>query len=126
MEIIYPPLVEDSVNFYRKGRLKKTGVKADMYRLMVEKKIISENGEPTTEALEKGWVKDYYEDEYLSLDEFLNIYPVFNRYDLDDFELIEGFWEVPLEFKDILLIEMKKGKFTYDERQQITEYLADR
>ena len=85
MEIIYPPLVEESINFHLKERSKEISEKADMYCLMVERGIILENGEPTPEAIEKGWVKDFYEAEDLSLEDFLALYPVFNRHDLADF-----------------------------------------
>lgn len=126
MEIIYPPLVEESINFHLKERSKEISEKADMYRLMVERGIILENGEPTPEAIEKGWVKDFYEAEDLSLEDFLALYPVFNRYDLADFQLIDGFWEIPVELKQTLLKELEAGKFDYDDSQQITEYLTDR
>lgn len=126
MEIIYPPLVEESINFHLKERSKEISDKAEMYQLMVERGVISETGEPTPEAIEKGWVKDFYEAEDLSLEDFLTLYPIFNKYDLTDFQLIDGFWEVPVELKETLLKELDSDKFDYDETQQITEYLTDR
>lgn len=126
MEIIYPPLVEESINFHLKERSKEISDKAEMYQLMVERGIISETGEPTPEAIEKGWVKDFYEAEDLSLEDFLTLYPIFNKYDLTDFQLIDGFWEIPVELKETLLKELDSDKFDYDETQQITEYLSDR
>ena len=38
---------------------------------MVERGIITETGLPTQQAIENGLVKDYYEDQGLSFDEFL-------------------------------------------------------
>ena len=43
---------------------------------MVERGIITETGLPTQQAIENGLVKDYYEDQGLSFDEFLRIYPI--------------------------------------------------
>ena len=39
------------------------------YRSMVER-IITETGLPTQQAIENGLVKDYYEDQGLSFDDF--------------------------------------------------------
>lgn len=125
MEIIYPPLVEESVRYHLKGR-NRISDKAAMYRTMVEKGIISDNGQPTTYALEQGLVKEFYEEADLSLADFLAIYPVFQQYDLELFQKIDGFWEIPLKLKATLLQDLSTGEFDYDEAIQLKEYLADR
>ncbi|GBD61046.1 putative uncharacterized protein [Tetragenococcus halophilus subsp. halophilus] len=115
MEIIYPPLVEQSIQYYTQGNEQKTISKAEMYRSMVEKGILTENGLPTDYALENGWVKDFYEDEHLSFEDFLEIYPVFKNYDPELFQIIDGFWEITIRFKEELIQEISESKFDYDE-----------
>ncbi|GMA07731.1 hypothetical protein GCM10025886_08820 [Tetragenococcus halophilus subsp. flandriensis] len=126
MEIIYPPLVEQSIQYHTQGNEQKTISKAEMYRSMVEKGILTENGLPTDYALENGWIKDFYEDELLSFEAFLKIYPVFKNYDPELFQIIDGFWEIPIRLKEELLQEISENKFDYDEVIQIKEYLAER
>jgi hypothetical protein len=97
-----------------------------MYSLMVKKGILLETGEPTQEAIEKGWVKDFYEEENLTLEEFLKIYPIFHTFALDSLQLIDGFWEITLELKEELINRLRADDLTYDEKLQIREYLAER
>ena len=73
MEILYPPLVEQGLKYYLETT-KQALDKSTFYRSMVEKGIITETGLPTQHAIENGLVKDYYEDEGLSFDEFLKIW----------------------------------------------------
>ncbi|WP_207940564.1 hypothetical protein DOK78_001928 [Enterococcus sp. DIV2402] len=122
MKIVYPPLVEQSVTYHATQHISK----ADMYRSMVEKGIITENGLPTEYALENGWIKDFYEKENLSFDEFLAIYPIFEEYDQELFKLVDGFWEIPITLKEELLQALASENVNYDEKIQIEEYLADR
>lgn len=126
MEIIYPPLVEDSLAFHLANQEVSLVDKAEMYSLMVKKGILLETGEPTQEAIEKGWVKDFYEEENLTLEEFLKIYPIFRTFDLDSLQLIDGFWEITLELKEELINRLRADDLTYDEKLQIREYLAER
>lgn len=126
MEIIYPPLVEQSVKFHLHGSKQETIDKAEMYRSMVERGILTENGLPTDYALENGWVKDFYEEEHVSFETFLEIYPIFKNYDIHLFQMVDGFWEIPVNLKEELLQQLAENKFDYDETIQIKEYLADR
>ncbi|MBO0429618.1 hypothetical protein [Vagococcus fluvialis] len=126
MEIIYPPLVEDSLAFHLANQEVSLVDKAEMYSLMVKKGILLETGEPTQEAIEKGWVKDFYEEENLTLEEFLKIYPIFHTFALDSLQLIDGFWEITLELKEELINRLRADDLTYDEKLQIREYLAER
>ena len=93
---------------------------------MVEKGIITETGLPTQHAIENGLVKDYYEDEGLSFDEFLKIYPVFEEYDEELFQRIDGYWEIPIEMKENLVSQLESGELPYEDTQQIETYLEDR
>ena len=70
MEIIYPPLVEEGLKYYLETTQQSLD-KSTFYRSMVERGIITETGLPTQQAIENGLVKDYYEDQGLSFDEFL-------------------------------------------------------
>jgi hypothetical protein len=126
MEIIYPPLVEDSLAFHLANQEVSLVDKAEMNSLMVKKGILLETGEPTQEAIEKGWVKDFYEEENLTLEEFLKIYPIFHTFALDSLQLIDGFWEITLELKEELINRLRADDLTYDEKLQIREYLAER
>ncbi|OTN89075.1 hypothetical protein A5819_001567 [Enterococcus sp. 7E2_DIV0204] len=126
MNIIYPPLVEESIKFQLLEKKQSFISKADTYRFMVENDIITENGEPTDFAIEKGWVKIFDETENLSLENFLKIYPIFEKYDVGLLEKIDGYWEIPIDLKEKLLLEMAEDKFNYDEQVQLTEYLSSR
>lgn len=126
MNIIYPPLVEESIKFQLLEKKQSFISKADTYRFMVENDIITENGEPTDFAIEKGWVKIFDETENLSLENFLKIYPIFQKYDVGLLEKIDGYWEIPIDLKEKLLLEMAEDKFNYDEQVQLTEYLSSR
>lgn len=126
MKIIYPPLVEESIHSPLSEQKQELVDKAEMYRTMVEKGIISENGEPTAFALEQGFVKEFTEEAALTLEQFLEIYPVFEHYDVKMLKKIDGFWEIPICLKETMLLDMEANKFSYDECVQIEEYLADR
>ncbi|UUV98131.1 hypothetical protein [Vagococcus luciliae] len=126
MNIIYPPLVEDSLSYYFYDKEIDLQDKVDMYQSMLSAGVIDEYGLPTKEALEKGWVKDFYEEENLSFEEFLNLYPIFCSYDKNKFQLIDGFWEISHSFKEQLIKEIKSEKMGYDAILQITEYLSER
>lgn len=126
MEIIYPPLVEQSVKYHLQANNQETINKAEMYRAMVEKGILTENGQPTDYALKNGWIKDFYEEENISFESFLEIYPIFNNYDASLFQMVDGFWEIPVSLKNELLQGLNQGFFSYDEKIQLDEYLEDR
>lgn len=126
MNIIYPPLVEEGIILQQSEQNQELYNKAEMYRLMVANEIISENGEPTDDAIKQGLVKEYNETINLSLEQFLQIYPIFKQYDLELLQKIDGFWEIPVSLKELLMQDMVEKKFNYDEYVQIMEYLAGR
>lgn len=125
MQIIYPPLVEEYFN-YQRHKTKEALDKSLVYQDMVAAGLITETGMPTKEALAKGMIKDFYEEEYLSFPEFLALYPVFANYDKALFQQIAGFWEITLDFKTELLAALAAKSFDYDETVQIQMYLAER
>lgn len=126
MDIIYPPLVEDSLSYYFGQKRINVEDKAAMYQHMVDSEIITEQGLPTQKALDLGWVKDFYEEENLSFDEFLELYPVFKSFDSNHFKMIDGFWEISYSFKETLIDILQSDTMTYDDRLQLTEYLSER
>lgn len=125
MNIIYPPLVEQSFHFYRENGEEQFS-KSELYRSMVENHIITENGSPTVEAIERGLIQDFYEEQGLSFDEFLTIYPIFEAYDPELFQNIDGFWEMPVSLKQELLAQLKQGQFDYDSKTRLEEYFSER
>lgn len=125
MNIIYPPLVEQSFQFYQRNSNEEFS-KTDLYRSMVANQIITENGNPTAEAIERGFVRDFYEEQDLSFKEFLAIYPIFTAYEAELFQKIDGFWEIPISLKNELMIQLEQGKLSYDEQVQVEEFLSER
>ncbi|WP_430603554.1 hypothetical protein IGJ19_001518 [Enterococcus sp. DIV1368b] len=125
MEIIYPPLVEQGIKYYSETENEPVD-KGEFYRAMVDKKLITETGLPTEHAIEQGFVKDYYEKQNLSFEEFLDIYPIFQKYDADLFKSIDGFWEIPVDLKIELMEMLETDQLDYDDKQQINIYLEDR
>lgn len=125
MEIIYPPLVEEGLKYYLETTQQSLD-KSTFYRSMVERGIITETGLPTQQAIENGLVKDYYEDQGLTFDEFLRIYPIFEEYDKELFQCIDGYWEIPVDMKENLVSQLESGELNFEDAQQIQAYLEDR
>ncbi|HJF19190.1 MAG TPA: hypothetical protein K8W13_02600 [Enterococcus columbae] len=126
MQIIYPSLVEEAVRFHYPNQKVSTKEKAAIYQAMVQQQLILPNGQPSELALNNGWIKDFYEEENLSFTEFLALYPLFENYDAQLFEQIDGFWEISLEFREVLLQKLAADTCNYDEKIQIEAYLSDR
>lgn len=128
MKIYYPPLVEQADSFIAKYKRSKNYkvAKSDVYRLLVSRQILSENGAPTAEAIANGYVKDYYEAIDLTFEAFLTLYPVFEQFDLALFRKIDGFWEIQIDFKDYLLAEIRQKSFSYDEQIALEAYFSER
>ena len=63
-----------------------TVTKAEIFQLLYHKGLIGPKGEPTKEALDSGYVKDYTESMDLTYTDFLILYPVFARFSADHFK----------------------------------------
>lgn len=126
MDIIYPILVEQAAAHAIEDGQPTVADKAAMFKAMVEDGIIDTNGQPTPMAIEKGYVTSTYEHENLSWKEFIDYYPIFKNYDPDYFELIDGFWEIPLSFRKELINDLNSDQFTGIEKLQLQEYLSER
>lgn len=123
--IIYPPLVEQAVKELAAGEPITTAYQAQVYRALVKDEIIDEFGNPTQQALQLGWIVEIVEQPDLSWQEFTDLYPVFVKF-AQNFKKLDGFWEVSLEFKSLLIHELKRTTFTEIEKQQIQDYLGGR
>lgn len=128
MKIYYPPLVEQAYSFIAKNKRSQNRkvAKSAIYRLLVSRQILSENGTPTAEAIANGYVKDYYEAADLTFEAFLILYPVFEQFDSALFRKIGGFWEMPIDFKDYLLEKIRQQSFNYDEQMALEAYFSER
>lgn len=91
MEIIYPPLVEQSYQFITQQSIAVT--KAEVYQMMVSEGMLTQTGEPTKKALEQGIVTEYKQ-QHRTLKEFKQEYPIFKGYPVKEFTQQEGVWYV--------------------------------
>lgn len=57
MNIIYPPLVEQMYKFMRQAGMNVT--KQDVYKKAIETNMIDQQGNPTKEAIEKGYIAEF-------------------------------------------------------------------
>ncbi|KRL01732.1 hypothetical protein [Liquorilactobacillus capillatus] len=124
MQIIYPPLVEQGFDFFRQENPALT--KAEVYKTLVENKILDETGAPTSLALDLGWVKEFTEDQDLDFTDFLEIYPIFEHYDSTHFKKIEGFWEVDRALRHKIKEQLDAGFFDSDEEEQLEAFFNAR
>ncbi|MDT2735943.1 hypothetical protein P7H00_02190 [Enterococcus pseudoavium] len=91
MEIIYPPLVEQSYQFITQQGIKVS--KAEVYQMMVQEGMLTQTGEPTKKALEQGIVTEYKQ-QHRTLKEFKQAYPIFKGYPVKEFTQQDGIWYV--------------------------------
>lgn len=124
MEIIYPSLIEEAYRYNKKFDSKIT--KAEIYQHFYQVGLIQENGEPTIEALEKGYVKDYTEDWDITFSEFLSIYPVFKQYNPSHFKMIEHFWEMNRTLQIEILEKWENDEFKEEESIDLTAFFEER
>lgn len=101
MKIVYPKLVEDAFKVASQhGQIdprRVNDVKSQIYRIMVDRGVLSELGEPTQLAVQMGIaggldpVADKNHTE-LSLSEFKRQWPMYGEFDDSHFLLIDGEW----------------------------------
>ena len=91
MEIVYPPLVEQSYQFITQQGISVT--KADVYQMMVTEGMLTQTGDPTKKALEQGIVTEYKQ-QHRTLKEFKREYPIFRGYPVKEFTQQDGVWYV--------------------------------
>lgn len=126
MRVIYPSLVEQAVEELAEGEKITLDYKAQVYQALIKDKIIDEFGFPTEYALSQGYVESITEEPNLEWDEFLDMYPIFKKYDQVEFERINGFWEITTNFQAKLMSDSFQAKLTNIEKAQIQEFLSGR
>ncbi|MFC6465125.1 hypothetical protein ACFP65_09135 [Marinilactibacillus sp. GCM10026970] len=124
MNIIYPPLVEQCYKAFKEEN--KDLQKADVYTMLIENNILTENGMPTEHAIKTGWVKEFTEELDLTFEEFLKVYPIFAEFDKESFAFIDGFWEITKELREDIVEGLQHNKFEHDERIQLESFLSAR
>ncbi|MCF1797925.1 hypothetical protein LZD79_07405 [Lactobacillus mulieris] len=125
MQIYYPPLVEQACRFFYGSSDVSVEMKTTIYKMLIEEKLLDENGNPTEYALKKGLILRREEVPDLSFDEFLELYPVFKRFPASNFRKIGGFWEIKTEFAIRILDEVQAGNFNLEE-VELSNYFEDR
>ncbi|MFT8423959.1 MAG: hypothetical protein ABF682_11355 [Liquorilactobacillus sp.] len=126
MKVIYPALVEQAIEELAAGQNVTLDYKAQVYQALIKDKIIDEFGLPTEYALKQGYVESITEKPDLEWDEFLSIYPIFEKCERAEFERINGFWEVTVDLQRKLMSNIFQAKLTNIEKAQIQEFLLGR
>ncbi|MBS0953426.1 hypothetical protein ABC426_09480 [Lactiplantibacillus plantarum] len=100
MRVLYPKLVEEAYNYIAEAepavKNAPSAVKSEIYSKMVKDGIIDENGEPTQECVNRGFVDDdsKLEHEPATLAEFKAMYPCYKEYDDSHFSHTEQGWVI--------------------------------
>lgn len=118
--IIYPDLVEEAYQLYQS--FGKDINKRILWQNMVRLGILDSFGQPTTAALEAGMVREFVEEENLSLAEFRSIYPVFDRYEDGYFILQDGFWQVRPELLEQVQADIKLDLLNEEDIMELEAY----
>jgi len=124
MKVIFPPLVEQGFSYFK--QVDSTITKPEVFRLLVANHILNENGLPTTVSLDEGWIKEYTEEENLTFEQFLKVYPVFKKFKQQHFTKIAGFWEIDQVLRHKLLVDLDYYHFSPEETDQVEAYLDAR
>ncbi|UUX34925.1 hypothetical protein [Fundicoccus culcitae] len=123
INIIYPPLVEDAYDYFHEEDASVT--KGQVFRKLIEDNIIQLNGYPTKDAIEAGIVRDFSEDANLTFEEFLEIYPVFKRYDANYFWLEDEFWVMDEALLAFIEVDLEKDAFSDYELTELEAFFED-
>lgn len=93
MKIMYPKMVERAFNIIKSeaplNMAKENEIKADIYREMVKKGVLDENGQPTQLAFDKGFV-----DRAQTLAEFKQEFPQLKEYADSHFKYVGDGWGI--------------------------------
>mgnify|MGYP004723125667 CR=1 FL=1 len=122
MNIIYPPLVEQCYDMFFKYNDEVS--KTEVYQFLINNQFINNNGSPTQMAIDNQWIQEYVEDQNLSFDEFLLVYPVFQKFNRNAFKLKNGFWEITPLLKEYLKQFKHSRLFNYQEQIQVQAFLS--
>ncbi|WP_282920558.1 hypothetical protein [Ignavigranum ruoffiae] len=116
----YPELVEEAYNFYQNSDLEID--KLSLWRNMVELGILDHLGQPTTAAINSGLVREFVEEENLSLAEFKEVYPVFDRYPDQFFIFQDGFWQVHTDLLELIQTDIEEASLSAIDVMELEAY----
>lgn len=119
MNIIYPPLVEESYKFILEQGIDVP--KAEVYKMLVKKGVITQTGEPTKEAIKQGIVAEFNRG-HRTLKEFKREYPIFKHYPSKEFTQQEGIWYVSQKIIADIEQMLKKNNCDRDTFTQVKTY----
>lgn len=123
MNIIYPPLVEQMYKFMRQAGMNVT--KQDVYKKAIEANMIDYQGNPTKEAIEKGYIQEVPTVKEPTSDKDLD--NVFSRMPDSAFTWIESQGSYAMdtaELKKAILSALKDGSLSPIGRKNWLEVLA--
>ena len=123
MNIIYPPLVEQMYKFMRQAGMNVT--KQDVYKKAIEANMIDYQGNPTKEAIEKGYIQEVPTVKEPTSDKDLD--NVFSRMPDSAFTWIESQGSYAMntaELKKAILSALKDGSLSPVGRKHWLEVLA--
>ncbi|WP_076635046.1 hypothetical protein [Lactiplantibacillus plantarum] len=124
MRVLYPKLVEEAYNYIAKAepavKNAPNAVKSEIYSKMVNDGIIDENGEPTQECVNRGFVDggSKPETEPATLAEFKELYPCYKEYDDSHFSHTEQGWAIDwYVMKSLSLKALNDPESTKEQRE---------
>lgn len=123
MNIIYPPLVEQMYTFMRQAGMNVT--KQDIYKKAIEANMIDQQGNPTKEAIEKGYIQEVPTGKEPTSDKDLD--NVFSRMPDSAFKWVESEGQYVMdqqELKKAILSALKDGSLSPVGRKHWLEVLA--
>lgn len=123
MNIIYPPLVEQMYKFMRQAGMNVT--KQDIYKKAIEANMIDQQGNPTKEAIEKGYIQEVPTGKEPTSDKDLD--NVFSRMPDSAFKWVESEGQYVMdqqELKKAILSALKDGSLSPVGRKHWLEVLA--
>lgn len=123
MNIIYPPLVEQMYKFMRQAGMNVT--KQDVYKKAIEANMIDQQGNPTKEAIEKGYIQEVPTGKEPTSDKDLD--NVFSRMPDSAFKWVESEGQYVMdqqELKKAILSALKDGSLSPVGRKHWLEVLA--
>ena len=123
MNIIYPPLVEQMYKFMHE--IDKSLTKQDVYKKAIENNMIDYQGNPTKEAIEKGYIQEVPTGKEPTSDKDLD--NVFSRMPDSAFKWVESEGQYAMdqqELKKAILSALKDGSLSPVGRKHWLEVLA--
>ncbi|MBS0937404.1 hypothetical protein [Lactiplantibacillus plantarum] len=132
MRVLYPKLVEEAYKYIVEAepsvKHAPNAIKAEIYSKMVNDGIIDENGEPTQECVNRGFVDggSELEHEPATLAEFKELYPCYKEYDDSHFSHTEQGWAIDwYVMKSLSLKVLNDPESTKEQREFACQALQE-